>query len=421
MRSELRTLIKIAQIIGGFAVFGLMIWVPVAAGAGFGVFSVVFLLFVNGWAVYAFIHYRQSQQDEMAQLIGAAVAGGIPLGRAVRSYLDDQPWHGAIRTTLGWAAPFVVLPLYGYIRLCIGWRRFDQLVEDLADRLDAGQALSTSLREVPGIAARDTRLAAAIGEATNSLGPCLKIADRERWSAAWLEVAPRILYPFAVLSIVFAVTTFLMIAILPRFKRIFDEFGEPMPSATQALFDTYMLVDDFLPLLIIVMLLAAIAVALVIANSTVRWHTPILGRLYRWGMQATILRTLGRLLAAGQTVPQALEFLRNSEDLPPIVQRRLAIAANGVARGDTLDDALLRAELLPSTMGPLVRAAERVRTLPWALSELGDHLAGRAFRLVRRISLIMSPMLVVCVGAVVGSVALGMFMPLIQLLTRLSE
>ena len=133
------------------------------------------------------------------------------------------------------------------------------------------------------------------------------------------------------------------------------------------------------------------------------------------------MRSLGGLLAAGWTVPDALGFLRGSSDFPEVVKWRLGLACACVERGDSLEAALERSELLPATMAPLVRAAQRARSLPWALNELGDHLAGRAFRLVRRISLVVAPLLVVAVGACVAFVALGMFLPLIELLTRLVE
>jgi type II secretory pathway component PulF len=54
------------------------------------------------------------------------------------------------------------------------------------------------------------------------------------------------------------------------------------------------------------------------------------------------------------------------------------------------------------------------------LRELGEMLAGRATRVVRRISLIVAPALVLLVGAVVAFIVLAMFMPLIDLITRMS-
>ena len=233
---------------------------------------------------------------------------------------------------------------------------------------------------------------------------------------------PRIVYPLVVLLFVSAITLFLIVAILPKYRRIFQEFDLDLPSSTLAIVDVGNAVADAFPLVPLAMVLGLIALSAVIAHPTLRWHAPLLGRLYRWGVQAQVLRALGRLLAAGRTVPHALGFLGAADDFPAVVRRRLTTATEGVERGDPLAASLNWAELLPAAMGgPLVVAAEKVRTLPWALAELGDHLSGRAFRLVRRASLIASPLLVVAVGVVVAYIAIGMFMPLIALMSSLSE
>jgi protein transport protein HofC len=72
-------------------------------------------------------------------------------------------------------------------------------------------------------------------------------------------------------------------------------------------------------------------------------------------------------------------------------------------------------------MVALVQTAERLNNLPWALRELGELLSGSAVRMARRISIVVAPLLVLAVGALVACVAIGMFMPLIALLTRLAE
>jgi type II secretory pathway component PulF len=445
MHNTIPTLIVCLQIGGGLIVLGLMLLLPMAGGA-IGLGGLVFLLLVNGWAVYAFLSSRQGQQDELAQVLTAAVEGGVPLAPAVRSYLQDRPTSqervgptpftsriplldaylrlirvgvsAGSRTLLIFG--YMLLPLYTYIRLWIGWWSFDRLVTALADRLESGESLSGALQALPQVACREVRLAVSLGEATGALGPCLKGAERERWSAAWFEVAPRLLYPLLVLVFVLCIASYLMIKIVPKFRKIFQEFGEPLPQLTRTLIDCWVAFEVFIPVVLLMMFLAFVAIATVIANPTVRWYTPIVGRLYRWGMQAEILRALGRLLAVGQTVPQALGFLTDAAVLPLVVRRRLDVATAIVERGEPLADALGGAGLLPTSMAPLVRSAEKVRTLPWALGELGGHLADRAFRLVRWVSVVVAPLMVVAIGAVVGFVDIAMFLPLIQLLTRLS-
>ena len=415
----LRTLAKIA---GGLLVLALF---TMTAG-GFLVVG-VFGFFLNGWVLYAFLRYRESRQDELYQVIRAAIDRQVPLGPAIESYLRDRPRIRYSRfiqlcRQIGLVAVYIfILPAFAFCRFFIGWRSFDRLVEQFAEELEMGESLSQAYQAVPSVACREVRLAAEVGEQTGALSACLKGADRERWSAAWLEVAPRLLYPFLVFLIVCSIVAFLMIFIVPKYQRIFREFGEHLPILTSTMIHYWVLISEydfvvFLPLGLLVMGLVMVAL-----YPGVRWYTPFLGRLYRWGVQGEILRTLGRLLAAGQTVPKALGFLAHSSVLPRVVTKRLNAATADVEAGQPLNVSLNRAGLLPAPMSALLQTSERVGSLPWALIELGDHQAARAFRVVRRLSLAVSPVLIVAVGSLVGFVVLAMFLPLIQLITRLSE
>jgi type II secretory pathway component PulF len=168
-------------------------------------------------------------------------------------------------------------------------------------------------------------------------------------------------------------------------------------------------------------LFVIVLVSVFIASPAARWHLPILGRLYRWEVQGLVLRMLAALLDAGQPVPDALQRLADAEELPPVVRRNIDSARRQVCAGEPLAAALRDAGLLPRSMVALVQTAGRLNNLPWALGEMGELLSGRAVRMARRMSMVLGPILLLAVGAVVACVALGMFMPLIALLTRLAE
>jgi type IV pilus assembly protein PilC len=416
----LKTLMVFGLILYGLIVWAVLSYALVAVGAAPGVAVDLFLLFFAGWALYAYLRYREGRQAEILQLLIAAVAAHMPLVPAVQAYRDERPVRSEYWAYFGWfiaSITLLLLPLWVWLRQ----RRFDRRIEQFEMELEGGASLTEALRMVPNVASRETRLAAAVGEATGTVASSLRRADRERVGAAWLEVAPRLLYPFFVLLFVLGITAFLMTVIMPRYRRIFDDFGQKLPTATQALVDVWDAIDDWSPALFLGFWLVIFAIAAIIASPTIRWYLPLLGRLYRWEVQGQVLRALGRLLGAQMTVPESLWLLADAAELPRVVQRRLAKAATAVKRGDELDDALRGAGLLPAAMAPLVRAATRARTLPWALGELGDHISGRAFRLVRRLSLVIGPVLVVAIGVVVGFIVLSMFTPLIQLLTGLSR
>lgn len=409
------------KIIGGVILFGL-VWYGFPAGVGpvVGIFGGLIGLLLNCWALYAFLRYRQGRQEELLQVLIAATESGMPLAPAVDAYRRDRPKRGPIRQWLRTIA-FFVLPLYGYVRGWVGLRSYDRLLQIFVGRLESGESLTEAFAAAPGVATRETRLAAEVGQATGQLGLCLGSIGRHSAGFHWLEAAPQLLYPCLVLVIVFGITTFLMVAIIPKYKRIFDEFGMKLPSPTENLVGIAMWFSDYWWIVQSMQLLALLGIAALVALPGVRWRTPIVGRLYRWGVQADILRTLGRFLGAGRTVPDALEKLAASAALPEPARRRLTSASAASSAGEPLAESLRSAELLPAAMAPLVTAAGRTGTLPWALVELGDHLSGRAMKLLKRVTLIVSPLAVIAVGVLVGFIGLGMFVPLIELMNGLGE
>jgi type II secretory pathway component PulF len=407
----------LAAVVGSLFLLIFLAFAAITIGVGPSLPVLLFLMLAIGWVLYAYFRYRQARQDELLQVIVTAVEAQLPLGPAIRAYLRDRP-HGGQTGVWDGLLLFLMPPAF------VLWNQrysFDHRAADLAELLDEGASLPHALRSVRGVAPRDVKVAAVVGEATGRLATSLRRADRTRLAGAWLEVMPRLLYPLLLLAFIGGITTFLMIMVMPKMQRIFQDFGQRLPAMTERLLVGW---GDFLEYqdVVTVAVPAALLLAVVLlASPTARWYLPVLGRLYRWEIQGLALRMLGTLIEVGRPAPEALGLLAGTGDFPAVARRCLGAAQRAVARGEPLAAALRGAGLLPAAMAPLVQAAERTQTLPWALAELGELLAGRAVRMARRLSLVLSPVLVVAVGLLVAFIALGMFMPLIQLLARLSE
>lgn len=380
------------------------------------------LMLPVGWLLYAHRRYRQARQDELLQVIATAAEARLPLAPAIRAYLHDRPRDGR--------AAWDALLLFAFPPGYLVWtqrRTFDDKVARLSAALAAGAPLPDALRVARGVAPREVLIAAEVGDTTGRLAASLRRADRDRLAGVWLEVLPRLLYPFLVLLLVGGVATFLAFYVVPKYRTIFKELHQDLPPVTAELFRvmdgvaTLDVSDEAVATGALVALGVVGLAAVVVFSPLLRWHLPVLGRVFRWETQGLVLRMLATLFDSGWPAPRALGFLAGSAAVPGVVRRRLVRAQYATARGDPLADALRRAGLLPAGMAPLVAASERTRTLPFALGELGDLLAGRAVRAVRRVSLVAGPTLVVAVGAAVGFIALGVFTPLIHVLTRLSQ
>jgi type II secretory pathway component PulF len=404
-------------IVGTMLVLSLIGFGLFEGGMSIGVPFVLFFIVAIGWLSYVYFRYRFVRQDELVQVLASAAAANMPLIPAIRAYVRDRPSEGQ----WGWwdvTFLFAFPPAYWLMHQR---HTYDRRAADVADALEDGQSLHEALRSVRGAAPSDVAVAASVGETTGRLSECLRRSDRDRLAGVWLEIVPRLAYPLALLLFVVGIATFFMSKIMPRIQRIFDDFKQPLPDTTIYLNTAWASLSEWW--LVIAGSIAAVLglVALIIASPLVRWRLPLIGRAYRWEVQGLILRMLGALVAAGRPLPESLARLVDAADFPPVVRRRIYSARQAIERGDSLADSLYRVGLLPSSMAPLVRAAQRAHTLPWALTELGEVLSGRATRVVRRVSLILSPALVIVVGTIVGFIVLAMFLPLIQLLTRLSS
>jgi type II secretory pathway component PulF len=386
---------------------------------GFGGIPFALLLSVPYvWVVFAFFHYRQCRQDEFLHLLTTAVEAQAPLAPALRAYVVDRP-NGPLREA--WVATLLFFLLPGYYWLWYRRFSFDRKVVQVAGLLDMGYSLPEALYASPGVMPRQTVLAATVGESTGRLAHCLRQSVQTRLAPLWLEVLPRIAYPFLLLFFISGVWQFWMILVAPKFEQIFREFRVDLPEATERLFAFADWLADDGWLITLIVPASAVVVLILFLGSTCRWYCPVVGGFYRRIVQSRVLRMLGVLLETGKPVPEALGILADSGYFPRVAERRLDAVRLRVEHGEPLADSLRRGRLLPPAMMPLVQAAERVGNLPWVLSELSMSLANGTIRRLRRLSIVIGPLVLIAIGSLVAFLALGMFWPLIELLTRLNQ
>jgi type IV pilus assembly protein PilC len=404
-------LVGLALLTGLGALFFKLGWIPAVAG-------LLVLGLIYCWVFQAFFHYRYGRQDELVHVMVTALEAKMPLVPALRAYSQDRPqglWRDA------WVATMMFLLLPGYYWLWHKKHNFDQKVSNLTDLLEDGVPLDRAMLRCPGVASRETILAAGIGQVTGNMALCLRTASRRSLTNAWLEMVPRFTYPLTILLVLLGISGFWMIYIGPKMQKIFKEFKQEIPEATARVFQAWdVLLTHGIILGIAFVAVVSLAISFLIQPS-IRWYFPGLARLYRTEVQSRIMKMLSVLLGAGKPVPEALGLLASSGYFAPVAAHRLNAARSMVQQGEPLAQSLCHCDLLPKTMVPLIQAAERMRNLPWALSELGENQGNRVVRMLQRFSQLTAPILLLGVGLLVGTVVVGMFMPIVDLITRTSE
>jgi type II secretory pathway component PulF len=303
-------------------------------------------------------------------------------------------------------------------------------VRGLAELISAGTSIPDALEAMPGILPEDTvamiRVGAQTGNMVGALREEARLA-RRRGEEPATHAQGTLLYLATIVLTMSCLATFIVIFIIPKYKAIFAGFEVKLPALTEMMirfcdsFSSYwFLVFPMLPLVILgLCAFASLGVELMglgPAWGRTRWLSSHFWPRLR---SPHLLRCLSVAVEGGRPLSLALELLAEQH---PDAGFRLHVAeiSSEVERGENCWLVLRAANLLRKGEPTLLEAAERVGNLTWALRGMADGIERRSEYRYQFIAEFIDPALVVCMGSVVGAFCLSLFMPLIELLNKLS-
>jgi len=291
----------------------------------------------------------------------------------------------------------------------------------LSARVQAGTPLSGALereRTFPSLVAHLVRTAEATGELE---GACQRAAEfLESRAALRYQLMSSLFYPGIVLAGAVGVFWFMTTQVVPKFAAFLAGRGRALPWTTQTLMDlSAWLVAHGASLLYGS---GALVAALILVWRTERGRTlvdrvtirtPGLALILRTASMAHLGQTLAMLLGSGLPLLEALRVAASTfghRGYRAILSR----AAERVVHGASLAQSLEHPTVTPLFLH-LVAIGERTGALDGVLSEVGEHYQGRLQRLLRVMSGLVEPVVIVIVGGMVGFVYVSFFQALFSL------
>jgi len=209
------------------------------------------------------------------------------------------------------------------------------------------------------------------------------------------------------------------------FEAIFRDFGVSLPGVTVAILvvsrafavDTGVLTTGFLGILVVLPLFL-----LVIGPATRRGllvGVPVIGAVWRNTSLAEFCHLLALTLEGGVPLPEAVRLVGGGVDDAAIGRacRSMAVDLGG---GSSLADAVGRERVFPAGLARLLRWAEKNQTLAEALHTSGEMFEARARAQASFAGTLLNVLAVVWGLFGVFSVVLGLMLPLVTLITKLS-
>jgi type IV pilus assembly protein PilC len=300
---------------------------------------------------------------------------------------------------------------------------------DVVDDVESGNTLSESMGKHPKCFDRLYVNMVKAGEAGGALEVILqRLADfKEKSQTLKRKIVGAMVYPAVVIMVAVGILTFIMVSIIPKFKKIFDDFGMRLPWATEMLIKTSMWFADYwwvIPLFplcfFILVKLIRLSRAGAYAVDRVKLWIPLIGGILEKSTVARTMRTLGTLIASGVPILEALAIVRETAD-NVVFERCFTRVHESIREGDTIAEPLKQSRLVDDMVVNMIEVGEETGDLDTMLYKIADFYDEEVDTLVKSLISALEPIMIVVLGFIIGAIVISLFLPLIKLLEGLSK
>jgi general secretion pathway protein F len=299
---------------------------------------------------------------------------------------------------------------------------FRAVLERLVVVLREGRPLSAALEQFPEVFPPLYAATVRASERTGDLAPALQryVGYATQLEAVRKRVVNASIYPLLLLAVGGMVSLFLMLYVVPRFGRIYEERSLDLPLFSRWLLAWGQAVRGHGVLILGLLAGLAAAAAAFLRRPVVRarigdalWRIPALGERMKLYQLARFYRTIGMLLQGGMPMVTALEM--GAGLLHPVLRARLAAAARAISEGQGVARSMDVNGLTTPVALRLLAVGEKsgsmgemmLRTAAFHDEELG--------RWVDWFTRLFEPLLMAAIGLVIGFIVILMYLPIFDL------
>lgn len=309
-------------------------------------------------------------------------------------------------------------------------------ISALADSVQGGSTFSESLAQHPRMFNKLYVNMVKAGELGGVLEVVLtRLAEyQEKAQKLKNKIVSAMVYPAIVMFIAVAILIFLMIFIVPKFKEMFSETDSNLPLISQIVFgfSEFCLGRPIIGIPNVVWIFVAFGGIYAAFNAIGRTKggrlfidkaklfLPIFGDIQRKSAVSRFARTLGTLVTSGVPILQALNITRDTAG-NVVISDAISKVHEAVKEGESIVTPLSASGVFPNMVISMVDVGEETGQLPEMLLKVADVYDDEVDNAVTALTSILEPIMIVILALVVGAVVFALFLPLIRMISAMSE
>jgi type IV pilus assembly protein PilC len=299
---------------------------------------------------------------------------------------------------------------------------------DVVDDIEAGSTLSEAFAKHPKAFDRLYVNMVRAGEAGGALEVILqRLAQfKEKAQSLKRRVTSAMVYPIVVILVAMTILGFILYFIIPKFKKIFLDFGVDLPKITTILLDISDFVVEYFYVFPLVPITWWLFCKLLRKNRSgayaldwVKLRIPVMGGIIEKSTVARTMRTLGTLVASGVPILEGLSIVRETAG-NAVFERAFQKVIDSIREGDTIAQPLKEARVVDDMVVNMIDVGEETGDLDTMMNKIADVYDEEVDTLVESLVSLLEPIMIVVLGGIIGFIVIALFMPLIKLITELS-
>ena len=302
--------------------------------------------------------------------------------------------------------------------------RMTIMLQDIRDSISGGSTLYESLGRHPLQFDDLYRNLVRAGEGAGVLDTVLDTLAtyKERIEALKGKIRKAMFYPAGVLAIAIAVSSILLIWVIPQFEAVFSNFGAELPAFTMM----YVHASRFMVTwwwLVFGSIIAAVFAYLAVLKRSEKMRelvdrailrTPVIGQIMHQSAIARFARTLALTFKAGVPLVEALDITSDATG-SIVYNQAIKKIRDDVAVGYQLNMAITHVTLFPHMVTQMTSIGEEAGALDTMLFKVADYYEQEVNNAVDALASLLEPMIMVLIGVMVGGMVIAMYLPIFKL------
>ena len=303
-------------------------------------------------------------------------------------------------------------------------RHFKEIIGEIATNIEGGTTLSSVLEKYPHVFNNLYTNMVKSGEISGRLPEVLERLTvlGEHEEAMRLRIKAAMRYPTIVVVAIVIAFTVLITFVVPRYESMFSKFETDLPLPTQILLGLNYAVTKFwwVSLIVIGLLIVLIRKFLKTTKGAYWWSRlqlklPVFGSLLLKLSMSRFCRITGTLLRSGVPILQILDLVSQSMG-NAVISRTIKDIKESVNDGKGMSDPMKMSGVFPPVVIQMVAAGEETGKLDELLTHVSDYYDSQIDYTINNLVSLIEPLLILVLGCAVLMMALGIFMPMWNLM-----